>query len=389
MKDIVKTVSILHTVLIGVSAAILAFAMSPDKVDLYKSALHELSVLRTLRWEGFSHFVATHVSGDPLLVPKAHQKLGELGYTTIAKDFYAPIRVSINLPTKDTPIEEFLKLFSEDMEILVANIDISSIAIDELPSTYPPGFRGPPNCLPNHIALKANDTPFRPDMLEIVPSPPQDGNEQVYLSFAGSPADMNCMMSIPAHVNTNVAPQKKHLTSAWLAGNNTSLDHLIDATKQLEGEIGPLSLEQAFTLLEQKINDPKKDLSFLGLKIAPETAIWVGPVSTLTLALYFLAHLQNLIEIKRGGGKMEEISWIGLFLKPLSVSITYSSIVLLPALANLGLVLRSGVRDGLAIDISITITICILMCGAWSGVNLLQLHQLLRKDRKVPPWQTV
>ena len=56
----IKTLRLLHQLLMVVSAAILAFALRPDQSSDYKAALNELASLKQVSLGGWSNYVAQH-----------------------------------------------------------------------------------------------------------------------------------------------------------------------------------------------------------------------------------------------------------------------------------------------------------------------------------------
>jgi hypothetical protein len=208
---------------------------------------------------------------------------------------------------------------------------------------------------------------------------------EVFVSFARDALDMNCGIEIPARVTTAVFTLHGTYARNWLLSKGMPLNHLLFHARQVEDHIGAKSLEDALVFVEHELNTPKRDLSFLGLKIDAATAILVGPVATLTLVLYFLAHLRHLRTIIRRY-KLEECSWIGLFVDPLSVPITYASLVLLPTIANLGLIVASKDVETAMWPVGIVCTVAIFGCSILTGVEVHAVHLAIRTDPH-EPWQ--
>ena len=379
MKDSVETVGLFHNILIGVCAAILAFATSPDKTDFYRSLLVGLTSLRSLHMEEYPVFVAAEVpEASAASIGQYAAILKKAGYPAVAPDFYIPKRIYASQPASNATISDLIKFFEGRNEVSFTAYDPNSLSLNETSSTITPAYRYPAHCVPTHIGFVKEGVDFANDRTVILSSPPASGSVEVVLAFWANEFDMNCRISIPARIGTTVGLLGGTYARSWLLSKKIAADQLIVQLKQAEDLIGAKTLEDAFSFLGREVNAPRRDLSFLGLTIDAATAIYVGPVSTLMLVLYLLAQLRHLRATMQRRDDGEDYSWIGLFVDRLSISITYSSLVLLPAIANLCLIIASQHVYSAERTIGIVCTVGILVCGIFSGLEIHELHRMVR-----------
>lgn len=386
MNSSVKTLSLLHNIIMGVCAAILAFSTSPDKADSYRSLLRDLIALHGLQMEEYPTFAAAAVpEASTALLQEFVAALEKEGYPVVSADFYLPKPVYAWRPTSESTISELIPFFEGGNDVSYIKYEPSTFKMRESVSVRSQLYRYSSSCIPTHIALRIDGKAFRMDRTVILSSAPSTIRAaDVYLSFVRREEDMNCGMEIPAQVTATVVTLRSNFARDWLVTKGIQPDHLLPHLSSAEDQIGAKTLEGAITFLDRQLNTQKRELSFLGLKIDAATAIWIGPVTTLTLVLYFLAHLRHFRMTINRHDSQEGYSWIGLFVDRLSTLITYASIVLLPTIANLVLIIASKDAETVMRPVVIICTLAILACGILSGTEVHSLHRIIRAEPLKP-----
>jgi hypothetical protein len=385
MNSSVKTLSLLHNIIMGVCAAILAFSTSPDKADSYRSLLRDLIALHGLQMEEYPPFAASAVpEPSATLLQEFVAALEKEGYPTVSADFYIPKPVYAARPTSDSAISELIPFFEGDNQVSYVKYDPNGFKMRESVSVRSQLYKYSSSCIPTHIALRTDGKILRMDRTIILSGAPSPMLADVYVSLVRSADDMNCGMEIPAQVTATVVTLRSNFARNWLATKGIQPGQLLPRLSSAEDQIGAKTLEGAITFLDRELNTKKRELTFLGLKIDAATAIWIGPVTTLTLVLYFLAHLRHFRMTINRHDNQEGYSWIGLFVDRLSTLITYASIVLLPTIANLVLMIASKDVETVMRPVVITCTLAILACGILGGAEIHTLHRIIRTDSLKP-----
>lgn len=146
---------------------------------------------------------------------------------------------------------------------------------------------------------------------------------------------------------------KKHLAVDWLRTMpdlfrlvhraRDGQDILFPNLKPLMNQLQTMSLTDASKFLQDKIDSTHNDLSFLGISIQQEVAVWVGPLVVALIMVYLLSHFRHLHNIDNlNGPPMKMFPWIGIFEDSLSRTLTFISIAIMPVASETALLVRSG-----------------------------------------------
>jgi hypothetical protein len=377
-----KFISVLHQVVIAVCGAVIAFSVSPDKNREYRATLQELRVLNAVQNQlsDYERFVEEHIPTEEQASDRFPQALAKLGFAQLSKDFFIPRPVYIKTPgvgmigSAGLSVKEFLQWLGSDTGgNLFVRYDPSTLSLRNQNAALEQAKTIPPACLPTHLAVEAGGFPYSREP-QVVLGPPTADINPVYLSYRTSQQDSFCNFSVELSVKTSAEPVRGTGGAAWLRSLKIAPQNF-SHTMAMFDEIGSKRVDETVKFLEEKLNAPGEPLSFLGIKVQQETAAWIGPVITLMLVLFALAHLQHLRSVVCLSKKCEDYPWIGLFREPLAVALTYSSIVLLPSLANSFLILRSRLAGGATWHFGVVCVILIFVTGIFSGLEIYRIHK--------------
>jgi hypothetical protein len=389
MNESLKTVNRIHQLIIAVSSAILAFGLSPHKTKQYEAALQDVAALRQLSMNEYDRF------GDRL-VPGGSEDLGgqyapalkEAGYPKASTKFSVIRQAYFKRPNDDSPLTEFFRFFDGDSQIVYVRLEPATLKMRQPLSERQVMYKvlDLNLCEPEALVLDIPDnrsgTPQN-GRLVLLKSQPLAETIPVFLSFARYSGDMNCSFLIPAYINSVPVLISGNPAAEWLRSKNLATGSFLRNARAFIEQIGPKSPADAYRFLEEKVNEPEKELSFLGITVRKDTAVWVGPSATFFLLLFFVSHFQQLrYPDASDENTLRTFPWIGLFQDHLSKILTYGSVAFLPILSNIVLISRSwGDTDWKANLVGATITLGITLASlsAAFAIRQVQRQRLLVK----------
>lgn len=62
MSDLIKSCRLIHNLIVGACAAIIAFALTPDAAETYRGALREIHPVQSLKREAYSNYALHRLS---------------------------------------------------------------------------------------------------------------------------------------------------------------------------------------------------------------------------------------------------------------------------------------------------------------------------------------
>jgi hypothetical protein len=334
MKENLKTARVIHQLIIAISAAVIAFGLSPDRTAQYQTSLKELTSLRQLSFDDYVAFAtrSVHIKDDQNAYVAALKKVG---LSKIATPFLIQHTVYVEKPQQDAPLAEILRFLNSQSNVIISEYNPDTLKL--LPQTY----IIPPQCKLSRLILSPNQKEDA-EFIASTQAPPSLKTVTVWLSFARYPGDMNCGLSLRAEM-TPLPPLSESLVGPWLTSENINPQSFLLATRQILDVVGAQSISEGTKSLEERINSPKKELSFLGIDIPEEIAVWSGPLVTLSFLMFLLAHVRHILRqsMLRKDPQLRTFPWVALFPDSLSRVMTYVSIALIPTIANCRLLVRS------------------------------------------------
>jgi hypothetical protein len=383
VEENLKSLRLIHQVIIGVSAAILAFALSPEIRPQYESALAELNALRRLEYEDYASFVnETLNSRDPQVIREVQEQykaaFKEITDSPISEKFNVRFPLHCPWPQDNATVEDYISFFKgdnkieailgtndrlairESIEKALKNVRRGRSKGDEIVSNLPQNTVllsisfALPNKSPDHqIPTQGLDSKGS----EVFRQLPQKELEEevIYLSFEYVSADGDkhyLVASAPISPRTFelVGPHAKN----WLV-SKPEIHHLIvqdddgqeiffKNVRAFSNQLSGMKPTEAARFLQERLDSARREITFLGISVEERVAVWTGPSLILILLSYFLAHLWNLPRVETDEKKdaLTLFPWIGLFPDALSKAFTYITVAFVPAVSGILLLLRSG-----------------------------------------------
>jgi len=398
MKETLQTVRLLHQILIALCAAVFAFVLSPDQTAQYQSALDEVHSLQDVPFENFVSFVFERVSENLMSEQGSEYKQFAQSVTNIPLDDHFEVTPSIycQWPKAESTLAE-CRAFFERRNVITysdAAIDdpkararIKELVQKELPTDAVAQLQT--------IRITFPDTVARADLRDtilqecVLANPPNWGSlAAVQFSFSVD----HRFVDAPSHTEP-YASTRRHTTESMYAFQWLQSLHEFSILVRTEGDkavifpelqniwdsVSSMTLGQAAKFLQDKIDSPKREMSFLGISVDATIVLWAAPLVTLAFFAYFLVHVQHLRLIeKKTDTQLREFPWIALFPDWISRAVTIISIAVLPIFSNAALLYRAHQWKDTAGLVSIVVVACIAVC---SMLTLLEINRIGQNRR--------
>jgi hypothetical protein len=334
MDEALLTIRNLHRILIGLSAAILLFTISPRRTDYYKNALKELKTIRTIDFGKYVEYAENIIDDEFRDLPWLNQKKifpkGEI-LTTLTPSKVLPCdfgKAQIEKLSSDSLIESWLEFFESDypIKVFIPNSDT-----DELKSVL-------------HDIQIYNETPLLASLYKFEFQVDEDfvlnddtKSASIWAEYGPSKGSRSITnIEVPGRV---VYIKNKSFRE-WLEKQKIYMEICIQigssqvflpSLKNIRSEIDPLTRNEAVRHIEEKIISERKQVEIFGLEVDERLLIVAGPISLLLTLIYLLSHFRNLYSKSPPYKEQLQIfPWIGFFNGILSKFITHTSIVILP-----------------------------------------------------------
>ncbi len=363
MKESLKTGRIIFITFLGVCAVILLFGLSPNRAVLYESAARELETLSRLDEAALRDYI--HVSVNSKLKIYDFKKITETASNRWA---YKAISSAVDW----TPVS-ILPFVFENAPMTASLVEIERYFLTEHPVFV---FQPYPDYLKNGFRKCINAIGRAAGRLES----PRFSIESVDMKDPRSVSDFNAMLQrsrgtiigqgLDAFVTLSVTwssccgVEKEEIPirgrfvaletctfSRWLESQETvkGLTRTVDGRKTFFPHLRPVwndirtsTINGAIVVLNRKKSESKKTMSVLGLKAQEEIVVLVAPLVTFSVIIYLLTHILHIRSMaSRHSERLSEFPWIVFFEGFLSRSLTYGSLLLLPATANTVIIIRA------------------------------------------------
>jgi hypothetical protein len=363
MEESLKTGRIIYLTFLGVCAVILLFGLSPNRADLYESAVRELEALSSLDEAALHDYVHFSVNSEFKILD--FKKVADLASNKW-------INKTISHGVDWTPVS-ILPFVFENIPMTGTLVEIERYFLTNHPvfvfQPYPDylenGFR---KCIDaiGRAAGKTDAPSFRIESVDMKDSQSMADFKAMLETSRGTVInqgrDSFVKLSViwSSHYGVKKEEQlirgryvalKPHTLSRWLESQEDlkSLTQILGDQKTLFLNLRPVwneirtsTINGAIVALNRKKLESKKSMSVLGLTAHEEIVVIVAPLVTFCVVIYLLTHIFHIRSI--AGKNLEllsEFSWIVLFAGFLSRSLTYGSILLLPIIANTVILIRA------------------------------------------------
>lgn len=401
MNETLKTIRLIHQILIIASAALLAFALSPYNATHYRSAISELTLLKRLEIKGYVEF-AGNVAQDDVMKDDAEawktlivrsSKMSPSANFKMHPSFYA------ERPVGDATMEDYRRFFEEKNRIEYvyagANGDIS-----EIEKTF--------SIIPTQSISSVSDIWFKlPQEIPRVGVNPLDRND---LAIANpiSPETIikyEVWVSREGEVGSSMYPGEVD-TIAWKRIDDTygmqwlrlqseiysglvqtrgEYEVLFPGVKEYWNYVSTMTPTQALQFLQEKSDSSQKALTFLGLAVPKLITVWAGPLILSMITLFFISHVKHLN--REAGGNVSFIKtfpWIALFPDSLSRVLTIFSIAIFPIISSGAVVWASANESGTASILGACITVLNFAASIACLLEIGRLRIELMNEKHIP-----
>ena len=364
MGDLIKSCRLIHNLVMGVCAAIIAFSLTPDPAETYRRAQKEVQAVQTLKRQTYSDYVlqrlAKHRSDQAEF---DHLPFAPPGRDFVLNKYTIEPETYISWPESDSKVLQIIEFFEGDNRAIEygpgdeqeLQIGVRKALNDPHADPIPKTAR-----LEKATFVPANDVPTV-----------QVGEHKLLTKDLpadqlGGSVDLSVKDRLPNHdihlFGRRTDPMRSvqeyqiddaNLAGEWLEKASGIYDRvstesperkvLFPGLKAARSEIEAQTLSGAARILQDKLDAVKREIHFLGLTIEESIAVWVAPTILLLLLSYFYAHLSNLKRRRFSAGEtLQNAAWIALFPGTISAVLTYTSIAILPILSTLALLRRLG-----------------------------------------------
>ena len=396
MNDLIKSCKLIHNLIIGVCAAIIAFALTPDPAETYRAALGEIQAVQSLRRESYSNYALKRLAAR-------RQELAEFekmpftprGRSFVLNKYTIEPEVYIAWPDRDAKVIDIIEFFEGDNKAVeygpgdereleaaarTAREDPKQVSLPKSAFLENASFLAPSEL----ATVKVGDRLFLAKAL-----PHEELRGKVALDFRDTPNGPSLQnVSIYEIDDVNLAGQ-------WLVKESGIYDRISRVTgpesitifpnlKSARSEIEAQSLAGAARVLQDKLDSTKREIHFLGLTVEERIAVWAGPTALLLLLLYFYAHVSNLNRRRFAAGDgLQNAAWIVLFPGPASSVLSYASIVGLPPIAAAALLQRSGHLHEWTTRLGIALSLGVIVVAVLCARNIAPLRTKRSDDTTI------
>jgi hypothetical protein len=380
----IKTLRILHQLLMVVSAGILAFALRPDHSNDYKSALDELAIIKQVSYGGWSNYVAHRYKAETdrdvkFILNVIHQAgISIKGAPSVVipvfgdqVPFFSNSRL-LDLETFFTKTQRigFMKFVTTRQPLLEQlakwksgrNPNVQLIALNVSANSGLQYQDGSPMLDWLNRSFSATSS------VPIYMLTDEQGIQTTYVTFTYSPSTETGQFALE-----------------WLR-NDTFGKQLIDpvsgvvfpSLKVFWHQINQDEPDQAIVFLqEESAANSRGTLSFFGIPVERSLAISAGPVVCFSILLFLCLHLRHFRSMVSSNDTIIFFPWVPLFRSIWGEIVTIMTILVLPTIAIAVLLKRLGDWRELSTQIGLTFGAGVIGLGLWA---FYEIHELRKKS---------
>jgi len=395
MNDSLKTLRLLHQVLLLVAAAIFVLALTPDPSKLYRAALQELAALKRVAAEQnqYPKYLASRLSPSsghsvPPIVVEALKAAGvrEAASVKIPEAFASDLiipgprltdyddffsrahqleRIKLRLERTDPPdlslyIRREIRIQGRGGDVYLEKVSISGS-----------GLAGP-----------SDGVQFIADL------PVGEREAAILLNFRNPTSEITPRFSVPLGTTYELGQaDKETFARDWLESTPDG-EKLIDAKtklilpelKRLDiwDQLSLMDLDSAISAVQKRLDSTNTEtISFFGISVNKSVSVFAAPLTCLCIEWLFLLHFRRFSDLAVREKSPVEFPWIALFPGRASGFTIYVSLTL-PVLASFVLVAHYGIwnswnmRLGMLFALGSAATAVRLVFELWSFRRSLQ-----------------
>lgn len=381
MTESLKSVRILHNLLVLVCAAIIVFAYAPDRTRRYSAAENELNQYSRLSSNDYFGYVYSS------LKPDEQKEKSRMVNLLRQRGYQVPDSMSFIVPMWASTINAggslgtFCRLIQQEQTVTFAR------GVQNYPGPLLPFDSSKP--APRFDSRDVVTAVF----LGSEPSMNPTLNFQLLNGYAtGFPVPSSLVLAIHRQdgeeilssfqfAYTSGVSETGHFGRDWLR-SLPSTSHLVEGNRclpnslQIYPEIGGMQPADAKRDIESKREAEEKNyLEVSSLRIDSATASWAAPVLVALFLFFFISHLRQLRWLSLQERSPKNFPWVGVFPDWLGRLIAYATIVALPILSEILLTRRIAPSS---IFLRLGPSLCIGMISIWAGIELCRLRTAMR-----------
>jgi len=376
-----KTLRVLHQLLMVVAAAILAFAFRADMSKEYRAALDELATIKQIRFDTWPNFVQEHYKSyedqnDRLireivrragLPMQGKPKLNEPVFGDMPP-YGDPSLLQLDAFISGTQKIGVLRLnadkreSAEQLKRLVAARNSHPVVSGMWLSGFQGGYgqqmldwRNPPLVPTVALNFNINDHP------QTTPNTPT----WIVVSFT-------------------ILSESGHFASDWLKRDTfgTKLIHpktgdVFPHLKLSWEKVNGLTPEAATVFLQGQLEAGSRgSLSFFGIPIERSLAISAAPIVCFSILLFLCLHVRQFRSIATEVNSVPRYPFVPLFQSPVAaLLVTYVTVLVLPILANEELLRRFGQFQERSTQIGAAFSVGTVGLCSWCVIELQRMRK--------------
>jgi hypothetical protein len=366
MDDRLKALKSLQQLICLVAAAVLAFAVTPDRSKEYRAALDELEVFRRIDLKNYPPYVKRQFSSEEKANRSLLFKAAKRAHLTLRSSTTLSEPFIMDAPPQGAYIrlrdfEDFVTaqhtvgicLLNDEREVLVRLTEqLNQKPQQPIPPTQPVATTRAPLTVTGIYAslgggggVFLNDVPIA-DPVVLHNSPNVESLQ--FLLFNGLPMPPAANFSVGC---TFKASDNLHLALDWLKSDENG-KRLIDPRsglvfpklKPFWERIADMGAENATLFMQERIEaSTRGSLSLFGVSVDRDLILFAGPAAVSSLMVFFLLHVRHVNTAARWDEddvkSSEDYPWIACFRDRLSGAATYGCLIVLPVGSSLLLLL--------------------------------------------------
>jgi hypothetical protein len=391
-----KSLKVLHQLLVVLSAILLAFALRPDPSEDYNRALAELSTLKQVSFDGWGAFVKNRYTAtedrDNAFVRSVVRLAGLSfeGHPKLDQPVYAEPPPYIG----NAKLIEFDSFLTRTTKIGAIRLDADKKYIaDQLkqaagtrhghPLVSQVWLQGFPNLVPQvngaRIIDWRNTAPTGITSLSfIISDQPQ--------TIPNQPINIIASYAIDSESGS--------FTREWLK-TDTFGQKLIDPMtgdifpnlKKFWEKLNGLTADQATVFVQELLEATSRGtLSFLGIPVERSLAISAGPAFCLVILLALCLHIRHCCAIPAEGGMFTEYPWAVLFRGFWGHFVIFVTVLGLPISSTSCLLIKFSHKGEWSSIVGAVLVFLIIVVAVWTVIEIYRLrHEWFSKRNTAEP----
>lgn len=393
MNENLKTLRLLHQLLMLAAAVVFVFAFTPDPVGDYNAALDELAAVREISGslQGYGYYVRDR------LKPRGDADTKFL--LSVARGTHArmsdqvPVRVPFACdfgPHGQGLVDDYYDFFTGTQSLAPLDLKRDPGVGEQLKKQVANYHPKEGDLELMAISVGGVGTAILHDGTRIldwrnIPQDPPVPQLDAQFTFHDTSSDTERVWGASLPVMYSIGkPQEGHFASDWLRTDPTG-QRLIDSKSgtvfphlrksALWNRIRTMTPDAADTFVQARLDALKTDaMSFFGISVDKGLALWIGPAVCAGVLFFFLTHLRHVARLH----DIEELSsypWIAIFHDPMGATLTFLSVLVFPVVANSLLLLKHGSFAARQTFAGIVITGLVAVLGVWAYFETRRLRK--------------